>query len=85
MDTLLPQLQALLGRPLRDQTGATGYFDFELNWAQDSPENGNLDPNDANRSSLIRALREQLGIEVRSTAGSVEVVVVDHVERPSAN
>jgi len=35
--------------------------------------------------SLSAALEEQLGLKLESTKAPVEIVVIDHIERPTAN
>ena len=67
----------VLGRPVLDRTGIAGEFDVDLQWTPD--ESRDLGP------SIFTALQEQLGIKLESQKGSVDVLVVDHVERPSAN
>ena len=37
----------------------------------------------ADGSSLMTALREQLGLKLESSRGPVEVLVIDNVEMPS--
>jgi len=77
-----------LGRPMVDQTGLSGRFDFTLEWTPErrvqAPSGADVDP-DSSGPSFEEALREQLGIKLQSQKGSVSVLVVDHVERPSAN
>lgn len=77
-----------LGRPMIDQTGLTGTFDFTLEWTPErrNPEQpgAGSDP-DLSGPSFEEALRAQLGIKLQSQKGSVSVLIVDHVERPSAN
>jgi uncharacterized protein (TIGR03435 family) len=78
-----------LGRPLIDQTGLDGKVDFTLEWM---PERRDAPPGvvdgerpDPQGPSFEAALREQLGIKLQSERGTVSVLTVDHVERPSAN
>jgi bla regulator protein blaR1 len=86
-------LSQILGRPILDQTGLTGKYDFDLKWAPDqsSPNDalgGQLPPlpsTDPDRPNIFTALEEQLGLRLDSGKGPVEVVVVDRVERPSEN
>lgn len=67
-----------LKRPVRDDTGLKGDFAFTLEWAP------GLGQSDAG-PSLFTAVQEQLGLKLESTKGPVEVLVIDHVERPSEN
>ena len=77
------------GRPVVDQTGLSGTFDFSLNWApgpnpQDSSPMSNQ--SNADGPDLMDALREQLGLKLQSEKSApVRVLVIDHVERPSPN
>jgi len=74
------------GRPMIDQTGLAGTFDFTLEFVM---ENRNQPPlaagTDLPGPTFEEALREQLGIKLQSQKGLVKVFVIDHVERPSAN
>jgi uncharacterized protein (TIGR03435 family) len=64
-----------LGRPVLDRTGISGVYDFTLDWIPDE-----------SAPSLFTALQEQLGLRLEAQKGSVEVLVVDSMERkPSAN
>ena len=64
-----------LGRPVQDQTGFSGVFDFTLRWAPDT----NTEPTD--RPPLPTALREQLGFRLEPHRQPTDVVVIDRVER----
>lgn len=75
-----------VGRPVVDQTGLSGTFDFILEWA---PETGDPAPRgfvpDQTGPPLAEALKEQLGLKLDAQKGPVEALVVDHIERPSEN
>jgi len=81
-----------LGREVVDKTGLTGKYDFTLRF---SPTDGSTpvingqpaatSPDDATAPSIFTAVQEQLGLKLESTKGSVEGLVIDHVERPSQN
>jgi len=72
-------------RPMLDKTGLTGTFDFILELI-DRPQAGGNPPADAAAGpDLEEAIREQLGVKLERQKGPVEVLVVDHLERPSAN
>jgi uncharacterized protein (TIGR03435 family) len=76
------------GRPILDRTGLTGTFEFDLEWTPDAaapprpPDAPPAPPIDPNGSSFVTALREQLGLKLEARSGSIDVVVVDHAERP---
>jgi len=65
-------------RQVEDHTGLAGRFDVKLEW-DDSPEA------DAQMPSIFTAAQEQLGLKLNAAKGEVGVIVVDGVERPSAN
>jgi uncharacterized protein (TIGR03435 family) len=74
-------LAGVLGQPVLDRTGFTGSFKVHLEFAPVSPggDTGSTTP------SIFTALEEQLGLRLESQKGSEEVLVIDHVERPSEN
>jgi uncharacterized protein (TIGR03435 family) len=77
-----------LGRNVMDATGLSGVFDVHLKWIFDDLTSTGPIASDGLASSLVglfTALQEQLGLKLESVKGPVEVLVIDHVERPSAN
>jgi uncharacterized protein (TIGR03435 family) len=78
-----------LDRQIVNQTGLSGTFDFTLEWVPES--NGTAQPpgvdsqSDLSGPSFLEALTEQLGLKLRPTKAPVDVLVFDHVERPSEN
>jgi bla regulator protein BlaR1 len=77
-----------VGRPLMDQTGGGGRFDFSLEYAPESnrpPTPGADVPDPPAGPTFLEALREQLGLKPESTKAPLQILVVDHVERPSEN
>lgn len=70
-----------LGRPMIDQTGLTGTFDFTLEFI---PPSADPQP-DASGPTIQEAIREQLGIKLESQKSKIDVLVVDHVERLTEN
>ena len=74
-DMLARVLSNQLGRPVHNQTGFSGVFDFTLRWSPDTV----AEPTD--RPSLPTALREQLGFRLEPQRAPTDVVVIDHVER----
>ena len=80
------------GRQVIDKTGLQGLYDIKLQWAPDpglpnpaGPGPIASAPADQLGPSLFTALQEQLGLRLESTRGPVQVLVIDHVERPSEN
>jgi uncharacterized protein (TIGR03435 family) len=84
---LTTALATQLGRSVIDQTGLQGAFNFKLEWTPDGPPPPGTDvPTAAPPApSLFTALEEQLGLTLKSAKGPVEVLVIDSVDRPSAN
>jgi uncharacterized protein (TIGR03435 family) len=84
--------QAVLDRPVVDQTGLQGRFDFTLTWTPDESQfrsmGVRIPPPPADGSGppgLFTAVQEQLGLRFDRTNAPVEVVVIDRVEKPSDN
>jgi len=81
------------GRTVVDQTGLGGTYDFTLRWTRErltagapqSDRAGDTLPPERESPALFTSLSEQLGLRLISTKGPVEVVVVDHIEKPSEN
>jgi uncharacterized protein (TIGR03435 family) len=65
-------------RTVVDKTGLTGIYDISLKWTPDSPQAAP----DAG-PSLFTAIEEQIGLELVSTKGPVDTIIVDHAEKPS--
>jgi uncharacterized protein (TIGR03435 family) len=63
-----------------DRTNLTGTFDLELQWSSD--EIGAALPEGP---SLFTALQEQLGLNLEAREELLDVLVIDHIERPSPN
>ena len=73
-------LSQLTGRPVNDTTGLDGLYDFTLKF------NPNLNADaigDSNDPHLFTALQEQLGLRLSSQRRTVQVVVIDRLERPT--
>jgi uncharacterized protein (TIGR03435 family) len=79
-------LTRFVGRPVVDETGWTGYYDYELQWTPDQPPElrpGEPQPViDPNGPSLQTALLEQLGLKLESRRVPTKVVVIDRAEVP---
>jgi uncharacterized protein (TIGR03435 family) len=92
---LVQALSVALGCPVLDKTGLAGEYDFKLGWTPDDDQVQSLStgarndrpapPPDSNAPSIFEAIQGQLGLKLVSGKGPVEIFVIDHVERPSAN
>jgi len=81
---LLTQQTRELGRPVLDRTGLTGNYNFTLNWSPTIHSiTSSADADDT--LSIFTALQEDLGLRLQPSTGSVEVLVIDHVDKPSDN
>lgn len=82
-------LSDITGRPVVNETGLQGYFDFELKWTPDAtaaaPDAAGPPPAEAVGPTIFTALQEQLGLKLESKKGPVQILVIDRVERPSEN
>jgi uncharacterized protein (TIGR03435 family) len=80
--------RAILDRPVVDQTGLSGKFDFDLEWTPDETQfGGNVPPGTPEhpKPDLFAAMQQQLGLRLEATKGPIEALVIDRVERPSEN
>jgi uncharacterized protein (TIGR03435 family) len=72
------RLGGLVGRPVIDKTGLTGTYYLDLKWAGETSPASSL-------PSLPTALKEAFGLELKPETGPVDVLVIDHAEKPSPN
>jgi uncharacterized protein (TIGR03435 family) len=77
MEDLAYYLTRIEGRVVLDQTGLTRRYDFTVGWASDGDTSS-----DAYAADLLAALREQLGLDLKSAKEPVEVVVVQSAKQP---
>jgi uncharacterized protein (TIGR03435 family) len=88
--SIVQPLTQQLGRTVLDQTGLTGKYDVELRWTPDNTSAPTTGPDsgiagESTTPSIFTAIQEQLGLKLESHKAPVEVLVIDHVEAPSAN
>jgi uncharacterized protein (TIGR03435 family) len=67
-------------RPVLDETGLTGHYDFTLEWS-----NQMVGAQDSTAPSIFTAMPEQLGLKLESRHAPVEFLVIDRAEMPSEN
>lgn len=71
-------LSPIVNRPVFDKTGLQGSYNLFLKWAGDTSFGSPL-------PSLPAALRETLGLELKSETGEIDILVIDHAEKPTPN
>jgi uncharacterized protein (TIGR03435 family) len=80
---------AVLDRPVLDQTGLKGRYDFVLTWLPGGTEFGGRlpppPPSDNPPPNLFTAIQEQLGLKLDAEKAPADVMIIDHVEKPSEN
>jgi len=92
MAHLVQPLMQVVQRPVVDETGLAGEFDIDLIYTPDQPTSigvpapppGALAP-PSDRPSLFTAMQEDLGLKLDARRRTLDVLVIDRVERPSDN
>jgi uncharacterized protein (TIGR03435 family) len=75
-------------RVVLDNTGLNGTYDFELTFEPPRTLPGAAVPGEAGSiegPSIFEAVQEQLGLKLEAKKGPVQFLIIDHVERPTAN
>jgi uncharacterized protein (TIGR03435 family) len=82
---------SVLDKPVVDQTGLAGKYDFTVKFTPDAtqmtgfgPRPPEVDNPDA-PPDLFAAFERQLGLKLEGAKAPVDVLVIDKVEKPSAN
>lgn len=95
---LAQALAQRVGRTVLDQTGLKGNYDFSLKWTPEQggpgmmggppgggPAPDSAPPPDPSGPSIFTAVQEQLGLKLEPSKGPVEILIIDHIEKPSEN
>jgi uncharacterized protein (TIGR03435 family) len=71
-------LSAMSRANVQDKTGLTDRYNLTLHYSysQSDPDS---------YPSIFTAVQEQLGLQLERTRGSIDVLVIDHMDRPTAN
>jgi uncharacterized protein (TIGR03435 family) len=73
-------------RVVVDQTGLSGIYDFELSFERETaPAGADVRETGLQGPSIFSALEEQFGLKLEPRRAPVEFLVIEHVERPTAN
>ncbi len=91
MDYFAWRLSMILDRPVVDQTNLKGGNDFDLKFTQELPPNIqpgallNGEAIDTSGPTIFEAIRRQLGLKLERQKGPVDILVIDHAEKPVEN
>lgn len=95
MEEFAMMMQGILDRPVLDQTALKDRYDLSLRWTPDESQYGGRIPpqNNADGSAtnadqlppLFTAIQEQLGLKLEAMKAPAKVMVIDSLEKPSAN
>ena len=83
----------LLDKPVVDQTGLTGKYDFTVKFTPDQSQLANIGANPPGATAtdpdappdIFTAFQQQLGLKLESTKTAVDVMVIEKIEKPSDN
>ena len=82
IEHLISMLAPRVERPIIDNTGLTGKYDFTLKFTPSTVTTSATDPLGPD---IFTAVQEQLGLRLESTKGPVKVLVIDSVQKPVVN
>src|SRR5262249_38307095 len=84
MQLLTLNLARILDSPVVDKTGLAGRFDFTLELPPPDPDNRER-PGPPAASLITKGLRDSLGLRLEPTKAPAEFVIIDHIEKLTAN
>jgi uncharacterized protein (TIGR03435 family) len=92
-DVIATMLSRQLEHEVLNRTGLSGDYDVQLNFTPDSgpcrvgadTQGGSVSTDASALPSIHTAVQEQLGLKLESAKGSVDVLIIDRIERPSEN
>jgi bla regulator protein blaR1 len=96
LTALAAQLTRQLGRQVVDRTNLKGEYEFVLDWTPEAGESSAIpgqpgppleinSAGDELKPTIFTALQEQLGLRLRATKAPLDVLIIDHVEKPTEN
>jgi len=84
-------LSRMVDRPVLDKTGIKGQFVFYLEWTADvglpdsvSAADGPRPPPDYG-PSIFAAVQQKFGLKLEASRAPIEILIIDHVEKPTEN
>jgi uncharacterized protein (TIGR03435 family) len=96
LSNLAANLSGAAGRPVFDKTGLKGTYDLTLEYVRDQNMSATVPgegpsgsgvptPSDPSGPSLLAAVEDQLGLKLVPSRGPMQVVVIEHMDKPDAN
>jgi uncharacterized protein (TIGR03435 family) len=83
LSNLVDVLAFAVQRTVVDRTGLSEKYDVDLHWTPFGNETSGANSPPPDAPSIFTAVQEQLGLKLQSAKGPVDVLVIDHVERPT--
>jgi uncharacterized protein (TIGR03435 family) len=83
MQELVDLYAKFMDRPMIDRTGLKEKYDFTMEYEANTDAPGPFAK--LTGPALFKAFEDQAGLKLEATKGPVEVLVIDHAEKPSAN
>jgi len=84
MEALIRMMTPAAGRQITDATGLSGYYAVAFRF-QRIPSRSAAEPSPDDPPALLTAVQEQLGLKLEPVMVDAQVLVIDHIERPSEN
>jgi len=86
----LKQISITLNHPLMDRTGLKPAYDFTLEFSPRRPDGSTVPGQDSpdvveTAPTIMPAMQQEFGLKVVPAKEPVDVVVIDHADRPGAN
>ena len=87
ISSLAQRLSWQVGHTVLDMTGLKGNYDFTLQWKPDFSKSspGEVNAPQPSDSGVLPAIQQELGLKLEPPKALMEILVVDHVEKPSEN
>lgn len=84
MTILTRMITPAAGRPIVDRTGLDGYYEVALRYQRTPPRAG-AEPTPDAAPTVFTALQEQFGLKLEPSKTTAQILVIDHIERPTEN
>jgi len=82
IDKIVATASSMMKAPVVDRSGLNGSYDVNVRFITDDRK---ADPNAPFGPTFEQALREELGLRLEKGKGEIEILIIDHMEKPSEN